>query len=162
MANPVARKARKPAERSASVEANQAPPAPEAVTARSAAAASTAPSNPDTAPPFPAEVVGSAVTVAAGTDRNAPAPPMLDSSGAPRADAISAGWFYNRTITHLWSYDSPAGVWVWVEGSGWRRLSPASLFGHSQMTVLSTLATDRNLPVHYHEDASGQIDVIMV
>jgi hypothetical protein len=30
------------------------------------------------------------------------------------------------------------------------------------MTELASMATDRNLPVDFHEDAAGQIDQIMV
>ncbi len=139
------------------MEANQAPPAPEA-----AAVTATAPLNPDTPPPLPADVVGSSVAESAGADLSAPVPPMLDEQGAPRADAITAGWFYNRMITYLWSYDSPTGVWVWVDGIGWKRLSPVSEHGHTHMAALATLATDRDLPVSYHEDAAGQIDQILV
>lgn len=136
------------------MEADQAPPAPSVTTT------SSAPANPDTPPPPPTEVTGTARRAAA--DQRAPMPPALDQAGAPRADGIGAGWSHNRVITYLWSYDAPDGVWVWVDGIGWKRLSPAAKFGHTHMTALATLATDRDLPVSYHEDASGQIDQIMV
>lgn len=157
MATPVARKPRKPTGRGIHPEVNHPPPTPDVDAARSSA-----PTTPDTPPPPPAEVTGSAVAESVSADLRAPMPPMLDESGAPRTDVIGAGWFYNRMITYLWSYDSPIGVWVWVDGVGWKRLSPVSQFGHTHMTVLATLATHRNLPVSYHEDASGQIDQIMV
>jgi hypothetical protein len=66
------------------------------------------------------------------------------------------------TITHLWSYDSPVGVWVYLDGIGWKRLSPASESGHTHMTVLSSLATNANIPVYYNLDGSGQIDRMYV
>jgi hypothetical protein len=103
-----------------------------------------------------------AVATAAGPDVTAPMPPSLDEQGMALAEGITAGWVYNRVTTHLWSYDAPTGVWVWVDGIGWKRLSPVSEHGHNHMCVLATLATDRNLPVDYHEDASGQIDQILV
>ncbi|WP_436492623.1 hypothetical protein [Actinokineospora sp. HUAS TT18] len=105
-------------------------------------------------PPIPAGVDGVSAAVA---ESAAPMPPSLDAA-APRA----AGWVTNRMITHLWSYDSSTGVWVWVDGIGWKRLSPASESGHSHMTVLATMATHDNLSVDYHEDASGRIDQLLV
>jgi hypothetical protein len=137
------------------MDANQAPPAPEAVPTAVA-------TSPDTPPPLPTAVIGTSITESAGVDLNAPMPPLLDKAGVPMAEAVGAGWVYNRVITHLWSYDSPVGAWAWIDGTGWKRLSPASQFGHTQMTVLATLATNRNLPVDYHEDAAGQIDQLLV
>ncbi len=65
-------------------------------------------------------------------------------------------------ITHLWSYDSPDGVWVYIDGVGWRRLSPASAHGHSHMTVLAAIATHANISAYYNLDSSGQIDRLYV
>jgi len=161
MATPVARsKPRKTAGRGNQMEANQAPPAPEAVQTTTTAPVS--PANPGTPPPPPTQMVGTAAAEATGLDLNAPAPPMLDESGARPVEAVGAGWFYTRMITYLWSYNSSTGVWVWVDGIGWKRLSPVSEHGHTHMAALATLATDRDLPVDYHEDASGQIDQILV
>ncbi len=147
MATPVARKTRKPVRGGAeTAQATQAPPEP------------TAPAGPETPPPMPSSMIGTAA-VMMGPDANAPMPPALDEAGLT---AITVGWVYNRAITHLWSYDASTGVWVWVDGIGWKRLSPVSEFGHSHMTVLATVATDRNLAVDYHEDAAGQIDQLLV
>ena len=67
-----------------------------------------------------------------------------------------------RDCPFLYSYDDPAGVWVWVVGVGWKRLSPASLSGHGHMAILASLATHDNITVDYHEDAAGRIDQILV
>ncbi|MGQ0839331.1 hypothetical protein [Actinokineospora sp.] len=111
------------------------------------------------APPTPAGI--DACTTAEVRVDSAPVPPPLDAQGAPAA-GIAAGWVLNRTITHLWSYDATTGGWVWVDGIGWKRLSPASESGHSHMTMLATMATHDNLAVDYHEDASGRIDQMLV
>jgi len=145
MATPVARKTRKPVRGGA--EATQAPPEP------------MAPAGPETPPPMPTAMIGTAA-VTTGRDVSAPMPPALDEAAG--LSAVAVGWVYNRAITHLWSYDASTGVWVWVDGIGWKRLSPTSEFGHSHMTVLATVATDRNLAVDYHEDAAGQIDQLLV
>ena len=89
-----------------------------------------------------------------------PLPPKLDA--AAMAQGITAGWVNNRVISYLYSYDDPAGVWVWVVGVGWKRLSPASLSGHGHMAILASLATHDNITVDYHEDAAGRIDQILV
>jgi hypothetical protein len=115
---------------------------------------------PQTPPPIPSTMMPAASMTSA--DVTAPMPPSLDEVGMPVADGITAGWVYGRVLTHLWSYDASTGVWVWVDGVGWKRLSPVSEFGHSHMTALATVATDRNLPVDFHEDAAGQIDQILV
>jgi hypothetical protein len=147
MAAPVARKPRKPARGAA--EATQAPPTP-----------GTAEPGPDTPPPVPTAMMATAGGMT--QDMLAPMPPSLDEQGVAIGEGLTAGWVYNRVITHLWSYDAATGVWVWVDGIGWKRLSPVSEHGHSHMCLLATLATDRNLPVDYHEDAAGQIDQLLV
>jgi hypothetical protein len=148
MATPVARKPRKPVRGAA--EATQAPPVP----------AAAAEARPETPPPAPTTMMATAAAIT--QDMMAPMPPSLDELGAAIGDGLTAGWVYNRMITHLWSYDAATGVWVWVDGIGWKRLSPVSEHGHSHMCLLATLATDRDLPVDYHEDAAGQIDQLLV
>ena len=147
MATPVARKPRRPVRGAA--EATQAPPAP-----------AVAEAGPETPPPAPTTMMATATRTS--QDMLAPMPPSLDEQGTAIGDGLTAGWVHNRMITHLWSYDAATGVWVWVDGIGWKRLSPASEHGHSHMCLLATLATDRNLPVDYHEDAAGQIDQLLV
>lgn len=88
-----------------------------------------------------------------------PLPPALQADGAALA---VAGWKYGQAITHLFSYDSPQGAWVFVNGPGWKRLSPASSHGVTHMMEIATMATQANLPVNYHEDAAGLIDQLYV
>ncbi|MBP2321241.1 hypothetical protein JOF56_001626 [Kibdelosporangium banguiense] len=110
-------------------------------------------------------------------DRHSPAPsqyvvletpadwaPYGDAAKSPVSTACpaSAGWSTGRTILDLWSYEDSSGVWVHVQGLGWKRLSPASQSGHTHMTVLAGAATHNNLAVDFHEDADGQIDQLIV
>jgi hypothetical protein len=115
--------------------------------------------DPATMPPPPPDTLSSAAVSASTMDVSAPMPPQLDE--ALTAGVGAAGWVYGRTITHVWSYDASTGVWVWVDGIGWKRLSPNSEFGHSHMSLLTTMATDANLTIDYHEDASGRIDQVL-
>lgn len=112
-----------------------------------------------TMPPPPPDTRTRAAANRTTMDVSAPMPPQLDpltTLGAP-----AAGWVYGRVLTHLWSYDASTGVWVWVDGIGWKRLSPNSEFGHTHMTLLATMATHGNVTVDYHEDASGRIDQVL-
>ncbi|WP_216211757.1 hypothetical protein [Amycolatopsis aidingensis] len=95
------------------------------------------------------------------SNHNPTAPPAPDPwriGGGPSPD----GWSRNQMITHLFSYNASPGVWVWVHGTGWKRLSPASESGHSHLLLLAVTAKNNGLPVDYHEDASGQIDQLLV
>ncbi|GAB3494621.1 hypothetical protein [Amycolatopsis cihanbeyliensis] len=93
-----------------------------------------------------------------------PAPPQPVPQPVPQngLHGSTDGWSRNRVITHLFSYNASPGVWVWVQGTGWRRLSPASESGHSHLLLLAVTAKNNGLPVDYHEDASGQIDQLLV
>jgi hypothetical protein len=115
--------------------------------------------DPATMPPPPPDTMTGAMVSTATMDVTAPLPPQLDMAGVSAPAA--AGWVYGRVITHLWSYDASTGVWAWVDGIGWKRLSPNSEFGHSHMALLATMATNGNLTVDYHEDASGRIDQVL-
>ena len=130
---------------------DQAPPAVGDIPASPSA-------DPSTMPPPPPDTLSGASATATTMDVSAPHPPQLDAQGI---GAPGAGWVYGRVITHLWSYDASTGVWAWVDGIGWKRLSPNSEFGHSHMTLLATMATHGNLTVDYHEDASGRIDQVL-
>lgn len=114
--------------------------------------------DPATMPPPPPDTMNGASLSATTLDVSAPMPPQLDEQGV---GAPAAGWVCGRVITHLWSYDASTGVWVWVDGIGWKRLSPNSEFGHTHMTLLATMATHDNLTIDYHEDAAGRIDQLL-
>ncbi|MCE7009119.1 hypothetical protein LWC34_40850 [Kibdelosporangium philippinense] len=89
--------------------------------------------------------------------------PYGDAATSPQAIApTQCGWHVGQTISDLWSYEDSSGVWVSVEGVGWKRLSPASRSGHTHMTLLAGAATHDNLPVDFHEDSDGQIDQLIV
>jgi hypothetical protein len=84
------------------------------------------------------------------------------SPGMTSTTMCPTGWTNGRTILDLWSYEDSSGVWVHVDGLGWKRLSPASQSGHTHMTLLAGAATHNNLPVDFHVDADGQIDQLIV
>jgi hypothetical protein len=93
--------------------------------------------------------------------------PYGDPSTAPAGSrcpvsGTTDGWTTGRAISDLWSYEDSVGVWVLVDGTGWKRLSPASDSGHTHMTLLAGAATHDNLPVDFHEDDAGQIDQLIV
>jgi len=120
-------------------------------------ASDTAVADPSTAPDRFTEItqaLGTLTTSGVDAPSTGPVPPQVSGVQAVAA----AGWSYNQAITHLFSYDTAVGVWVFVNNIGWKRLSPASESGATAMTVIATMATHDNLPVNYHEDAAGLID----
>jgi hypothetical protein len=64
-------------------------------------------------------------------------------------------------ITQLWSSSAHPGVWVLVYGVGWRRLAESES-GRGALATLALLAKANGLPVSFHEDATGQIDELLV
>ena len=121
----------------------------------------TAAADPASAPDRFAEIVLSLGPLSAASVENVVTGPLPPQMGA-RTQAAAAGWTYNQAITHLFSYDTPAGAWVYVNNIGWKRLSPASEPGVTAMLAIATMATHDNVPVNYHEDAAGLIDQILV
>lgn len=116
------------------------------------------------APTSPATPPDTFPEIAAAVAQQAGAEGITGAGPAPSREPgqVSAGIGESLgTITHLWSYDSPVGVWVVLDGQ-WRRISPASEHGHTHMTVLATIATNANIPVYYNLDGSGQIDRLYV
>ncbi|SDD12255.1 hypothetical protein SAMN05421630_10614 [Prauserella marina] len=87
--------------------------------------------------------------------------PVKANNGAG-ALAAKDGWTAGKAITNLWSSSTSPGVWIAVQGVGWKLLSPASDSGHSHLTLLAMLAKNYRLAVSYHEDARGQIDQLVV
>ncbi|WP_146241120.1 hypothetical protein [Actinokineospora spheciospongiae] len=78
-------------------------------------------------------------------------------------DVAAAGpgrWVRGRTVARLWSHDASTGVWMWVEGVGWKRLAPG--VGHTRLTALAVEAVHGGRPVDYREDAVGRIEQILV
>lgn len=110
--------------------------------------------SPDIFPEIAAAVRAPASTVTA--EESGPAP-----SRQP-GDVTSGIGVTPGKITHLWCYDSAVGSWVYLDGMGWKRLSPASEHGHSHLTILSTLATNANISVYYNLDSTGNIDQLYV
>ncbi|GAA1980951.1 hypothetical protein [Amycolatopsis minnesotensis] len=91
-----------------------------------------------------------------------PTPPAgQPAQPGPVATTGRDGWAHRRFITHVFAATSP-GVWAWVPGAGWKRLSMASEAGNGNLLLLALLAKNNRLPLSYHEDASGQIDQILV
>jgi hypothetical protein len=131
------------------------PPAANGGVARTSG--NTAVADPSTSPDRFLEITQALGTLGVSTAAEGPLPPLPSD-----LSVAAAGWKYNQAITHLFSYDSPDGAWVFVNSVGWKRLSPASAFGVNAMIIIATLATHDNLPANYHEDAAGLIDQIYV
>ena len=92
-------------------------------------------------------------SLAAGT---AAAPPQLippEETAAAADDGITA-WLSNKKIVGVWSNASNKNSWVNIQGTGWRRLHPASENAVVAMTLLAShaKADNRNASVRVESD----------
>ncbi|HET6501917.1 MAG TPA: hypothetical protein VFG87_14260 [Amycolatopsis sp.] len=98
----------------------------------------------------------------AGSGNPGPLVPPATANGSVSARWGQGGaWVHNRVITRLWSSSARPGVWVWVDGLGWKRLV-SSDSGRSTLTTLAVQAKANGLVVSFHEDDNAQIDQLLV
>ena len=67
-------------------------------------------------------------------------------------DAIAA--WQSVTVGGLWTSNNQSNAWAYLNGIGWRRISPASPVAHHAMLQILRLAKDANLTVQADEDGS--------
>lgn len=66
----------------------------------------------------------------------------------PRITATSA------TVGGLWTNNAASNAWAFLNGVGWRRISPANATSHQAMIGLARLARDAGAQVQCDEDGS--------
>jgi hypothetical protein len=108
--------------------------------------------------PAPLLVPGQAQEVGArnGAGVAAPAlqPPGTEAAGLA-AQAPAAGISVtSATVGGLWTSNHQSNSWVYLNGVGWRRLSPTNAGAHHAMLQIARLAKDGNLQAQCEEDGS--------
>lgn len=103
----------------------------------------------------------------AGSPSEAFSEAIADSTGAasppqliPPEETAAAGdtgitvWLSNKKIVGVWSNASNKNSWINVEGTGWRRINPASENAVVAMTILAShaKADNRNASVRVESD----------
>ena len=114
-------------------------------------------SGPPADTPVPSQVPQGLVGAVADT-RNAPvlAPPDSEAAALTGAQAEVAGiaaW-QNVTIGGMWTSNHQSNAWAYLNGIGWRRISPSNAISHHAMLSIIRLARDANVAVQCDEDGS--------
>ena len=83
-------------------------------------------------------------------------PPEADGAGlmAAQAEAQAIAAWQSVTIGGLWTSNHQSNSWAYLNGIGWRRISPANPVSHHAMLQILRLARDGNLTVQCDEDGS--------
>jgi hypothetical protein len=114
-------------------------------------------SGPPADTPVPSQVPQGLVG-AVSDGRNAPvlAPPDSEAAALIGAQAEVAGiaaW-QSVTIGGLWTSNHQSNAWAYLNGIGWRRISPSNAVSHHAMLSILRLARDANLTAQCDEDGS--------
>lgn len=111
-----------------------------------------------TATPVPTEMpqglVGRGPT--AGPGAPVLAPPDSEAAGlmSAQAEAQAIAAWQSVTIGGLWTSNHQSNAWAYLNGIGWRRISPANATAHHAMLQILRLARDANVAVQCDEDGS--------
>jgi hypothetical protein len=82
------------------------------------------------------------------------APEMAPPGMAAQAAAAGAATMTSATVGGLWTSNHTSNAWVYLNGVGWRRLSPANPGAHQALLELARVAKDANATVQANEDGS--------
>jgi hypothetical protein len=85
---------------------------------------------------------------------SAASPPQLIPPEETAADTGITAWLPNKKIVGVWSNASNKNSWINVQGTGWRRIHPASENAVVAMTMLAShaRADDRTCSVRVESD----------
>lgn len=125
---------------------------------KSPAAAPSATAKPSRAggAPVPALTPEQAIVTPPVDGAGAPAllPPGTAAAGLAAQAAAEGVTATSATVGGLWTSNHQSNSWVYLNGVGWRRLSPANAGAHHAMLQIARLAKDGNIPVQCEEDGS--------
>jgi hypothetical protein len=114
-------------------------------------------SGPPADTPVPSQVPQGLVgRVADGRGGPVLAPPDSEAAALMGAQAEVAGiaaW-QSVTIGGLWTSNHQSNAWAYLNGIGWRRISPSNAVSHHAMLSILRLARDANLTAQCDEDGS--------
>jgi hypothetical protein len=81
-------------------------------------------------------------------------PPDTAAGLAAQAAVDGIGAWQSVTIGALWTSNHQSNAWAFLNGVGWRRISPANGVSHHAMLQILRVARDGNLTVQCDEDGS--------
>jgi hypothetical protein len=85
-----------------------------------------------------------------------------DTTVAPVEEVGAGTWQANKRITAMWGSAESRDTWVFVAGTGWRKLSTHSLSASVALTTLAAHGQLTRCRVDYREQADGTISELYV
>ena len=82
------------------------------------------------------------------------APEMAPPGGIAQAAGAGAATLTSAKVGGLWTSNNSTNAWVFLNGVGWRKLSPANATSHQALLELARVAKDANATVQADEDGS--------
>jgi len=100
----------------------------------------------------PSEAFGD--SIAGSTTATSPPQLIPPEETAAAGDTGITAWLSNKKIVGVWSNASNKNSWINVQGTGWRRINPASENAVVAMTILAShaKADNRNASVRVESD----------
>jgi hypothetical protein len=93
-------------------------------------------------------------SIAGGTTATSPPQLIPPEETAAAGDTGITAWLSDKKIVGVWSNASNKNSWINVQGTGWRRINPASENAVVAMTILAShaKADNRNASVRVESD----------
>jgi hypothetical protein len=82
------------------------------------------------------------------------APEMAPPGATAQAVGATAATITSAKVGGLWTSNNATNAWVFLNGVGWRKLSPTNATSHQALLELARLAKDANATVQADEDGS--------
>jgi hypothetical protein len=83
-------------------------------------------------------------------------PPVVESGGVA-AEAVTATWQTNKTVTALWGINETRNAWMHVDGLGWRKLYNGRDGAFVALAMLASQARQTGKPINFRQEADGMV-----
>jgi hypothetical protein len=81
-------------------------------------------------------------------------PPEGNGIATAQAAATAVTAWQSVTVGGLYTTNNVSNAWAYLNGLGWRKVSPANAVAHATMLQMLRLARDGNLTIQCDEDGS--------
>lgn len=100
-------------------------------------------------------------TVQAQDDDEPKFGPPGTATDAALAEGIGA-WKVGAKVGALFASNQNRNGWMWVVGTGWKKLGGTTDLAHTGLCQLARLARDTNASINYRDEADGLVHEIYV
>ncbi len=87
-------------------------------------------------------------------------PPQVAQGEGVAAEAVTATWRSNQTVTALWSINELRNAWMYVVNLGWRKIYNGRDHAFTALVTLASQARQTGKPITFREEADGMVHEI--